>query len=43
MYREINSDYAIDLLNFEHAGFMRFLSWILQAASVILISLKQST
>lgn len=43
MDRVIDSEYAIDLLNLEHAGFVCFLSSILQAASAILISLKQST
>lgn len=43
MYRVIDSEYARDLLNLEHAGLVCFLSSIFQAASAILISLKQST
>lgn len=43
MDRVIDSEYAIDLLNLEHAGFVLLLSLILQAASAILLYLKQST
>lgn len=43
MDRVIDIEHAIDLLNLEHAGCVCFLSLILQAASAILLYLKQST